>query len=97
MTEYGRSSQLGRELRVADLDPGQVSDDGGGPRPNKVRAATRWISTRPSPEKMDRYLRKRQNVTAGAALSSTDGRAFFKSTESLGKVFARIAQHSASD
>ena len=37
---------------------------------------------------------KRQNVSAEAPLFPTDEGAFFKSTESVGKVFARIADDS---
>jgi site-specific recombinase XerD len=82
-----------RELRVADLnlDECQVTVRA---MTSKVRRGRTVDFHTAVAREMDRYLRKRQNVSAEAPLFPTDEGAFFKSTESFGKVFARIAEES---
>jgi len=82
-----------RELRVADLNlsQGQVTVRA---MTSKVRRSRTVDFHGAVAKELDRYLRKRQNLSPEAPLFPTDEGAFFKSTESFGKVFARIADES---
>ena len=83
-----------RELRVADLNLDQCRVTVRAMTSKVRRSRTVDFHTAVA-EEMDRYLRKRQSVTPEAPLFPTDEGAFFKSTESFGKVFAaRIADDS---
>jgi integrase len=82
-----------RELRVADLNLEQCQVT--------VRAMTSKVRRSRTVDfhiavarEMDRYLRNRRSVSPEAPLFPTDQGAFFRSTESFGKVFARIADDS---
>lgn len=90
---HGLRLSEARELRVADLnlDQCQVAVRA---MTSKVRRSRTVDFHTAVAKEMDRYLRKRQNLSADAPLFPTHEGAFFKSTESLGKVFARIADDS---
>jgi site-specific recombinase XerD len=82
-----------RELRVADLDLDQCQVTVRA-MTSKVRRSRTVDFHAAVAKELDRYLRKRQNLSPEVPLFPTDEGAFFKSTESFGKVFARIADDS---
>lgn len=79
-----------RELRVADLNLEQCQVTVRAMTSKVRRSRTVDFHTAVARE-LDRYLRNRHSASPEAPLFPTDEGAFFRSTESFGKVFARIA------